>query len=160
MQPNNLGRRATALDFTPVGLWMSSCLCPDLADTGSTVAGNRDVYAFGIMLLELITGRKAVDTTRASGQMTLIEWANPLIQAGKTQELVDPRLNNMYNIHQLNKMVDVAGRCINLAQLPTMSEVLPILERKLVPIQSGTRGRVRFTIPRRRILLSYDAMIC
>ncbi|KAK9136154.1 hypothetical protein Syun_015484 [Stephania yunnanensis] len=49
-----------------------------------------DVFAFGVLLLELITGRRAVDSRRQS----LVMWAKPLLDANNMKELVDPRLGH------------------------------------------------------------------
>ncbi|CAM6089396.1 unnamed protein product [Calypogeia fissa] len=128
VQPNNVAQP----NSMPVGLGMSCFSAPKSAaetETGS-MTDNADIYAFGVMLLELVTGRKAVDTTGTRGPMTLIEWAQPLIQTGNAVELVDPCLENVYDVDQLNKVVNAAGRCISKdpAQRPTMSEVLHLLE--------------------------------
>ncbi|KAL4397116.1 hypothetical protein AHAS_Ahas01G0159700 [Arachis hypogaea] len=52
-----------------------------------------DVYAYGVLLLELITGRQALD----SSQKSLIMWAKPLIDAYNVKELVDPSLGEDYD---------------------------------------------------------------
>ncbi|MBA0800027.1 hypothetical protein Gohar_010496 [Gossypium harknessii] len=57
-----------------------------------------DVFAYGVLLLELITGRQAID----SSQQSLIMWAKPLIKENKIKELVDPSLGDGYELDQLN----------------------------------------------------------
>ncbi|CAM6095808.1 unnamed protein product [Calypogeia fissa] len=128
VQPNNVAQP----NYMPVGLGMSCFSAPKSAAETETdsMTDNPDIYAFGVMLLELVTGRKAAETTGTGGPMTFIEWAQPLIQAGNAAELVDPCLENVYDVDQLNKLVNAAGRCISKdpAQRPTMSEVLHLLE--------------------------------
>ena len=50
-------------------------LAPEYAETGQ-ITDKADVYAFGVCLLELITGRKAIDYTRSRNQISLIEWVS------------------------------------------------------------------------------------
>ncbi|GFZ21864.1 protein kinase superfamily protein [Actinidia rufa] len=60
-----------------------------------------DVYAYGVLLLELITGRLALDKS----QKSLVMWAKPLLAKNNASELVDPSLADTYNSEQLNRMV-------------------------------------------------------
>lgn len=48
-------------------------MAPEYASTGK-LTEKSDVYSFGVVLLELITGRKPVDTSQPSGQENLVEW--------------------------------------------------------------------------------------
>lgn len=50
-------------------------LAPEYAETGQ-ITDKADVYAFGVCLLELITGRKAIDYTRSRNQISLTEWVS------------------------------------------------------------------------------------
>ncbi|KAK8984663.1 hypothetical protein V6N11_008427 [Hibiscus sabdariffa] len=68
-----------------------------------------DVFAYGVLLLELITGRQAVN----SSQQSLVMWAKPLIKGNKIKELVDPSLGNGYDLEQMNRVIAVASSCIN-----------------------------------------------
>lgn len=129
-QQNNSVQQSNSVDSKTAGPGMSCFLASDRAETNS-VTDKADVYAFGVMVLELITGRKAVETMRARGPMTLVDWAAPFIEAGNTAELVDPRLQEVYDVHQLNALFGAAGRCISndTAHRPAMSEVLRLLEQ-------------------------------
>ncbi|XVE82004.1 hypothetical protein DITRI_Ditri15bG0112300 [Diplodiscus trichospermus] len=88
-----------------------------------------DVYAFGVLLLELITGRQAVD----SSQQSLVMWAKPLIRENKIEELVDPTLGNAYDSDQLNRVIATASICIHPTAVnrPQMSQVVDILKGDL-----------------------------
>ncbi|KAL2341193.1 hypothetical protein Fmac_009133 [Flemingia macrophylla] len=62
-----------------------------------------DVYAYGVLLLELITGRQALD----SSQKSLVMWAKPLLSANKIKELVDPVLEGAYDEEQMKLVLEI-----------------------------------------------------
>ncbi|KAM7473559.1 hypothetical protein LguiB_020802 [Lonicera macranthoides] len=81
-----------------------------------------DVFAFGVFLLEIISGRKPVDGSHQS----LHSWAKPILNQGNNEKLVDSRLEGLYDITQLNRLAFAASLCIRASSTwrPTMSEVL------------------------------------
>lgn len=113
-------------------------LAPEYAQSGE-VTEKADVYSFGVVLLELATGRKAVDIGRPKGQQCLTEWARPLLEDGALQQLLDPRLEGQYAEYELYCSLHAASLCIrkdpNLR--PRMSQVLRILEGDVVIDTSG-----------------------
>ncbi|KAL2928944.1 hypothetical protein RDABS01_034355 [Bienertia sinuspersici] len=84
-----------------------------------------DVFAFGILLLEIVTGRIPIDSSKQS----LLLWAMPLMECGKFSELVDARLEGVYDSEQLHKIVLTASCCVRhcSAWRPSMTEVLELL---------------------------------
>ncbi|XP_073145441.1 inactive protein kinase SELMODRAFT_444075-like [Henckelia pumila] len=104
-------------------------LAPEYAENG-IVSVRTDVYAFGIVLIQLISGRKAVDLTREDYQPSLRQWALSLIQKLALHELADPRLGESYNTHQLYHMARTAYLCLQTdpEMRPSMAEVLRLLE--------------------------------
>ncbi|XP_062195099.1 probable receptor-like serine/threonine-protein kinase At5g57670 [Phragmites australis] len=84
-----------------------------------------DIFAFGVLLLEIITGRRPIDCSKLS----LLQWAKPLLEAGQVTELADPNLGDDYDKDQLKRMVAVASRCIMRPVMwrPSMAEVLHFL---------------------------------
>ncbi|KAJ0090023.1 hypothetical protein Patl1_14250 [Pistacia atlantica] len=84
-----------------------------------------DVFAFGVFLLEIISGRKPVD----GSHLSLHSWAKPILNQGELDKLVDPRLQGTYDVTQLNKLAFAASLCIRASPTwrPTMSEVLKVM---------------------------------
>ncbi|XP_042492624.1 probable receptor-like serine/threonine-protein kinase At5g57670 [Macadamia integrifolia] len=81
-----------------------------------------DVFAFGVFLLEIISGRKPVDGSHHS----LLNWVKPILNDGVIEELVDPRLGGDYDATQLKRLAFAASLCIRTSASwrPTMTEVL------------------------------------
>ncbi|KAE8657985.1 putative receptor-like serine/threonine-protein kinase [Hibiscus syriacus] len=90
-----------------------------------TVDEKTDVFAFGVFLLEIISGRKPVDASHQS----LHCWAKPLLNREEMEKLVDPRLGGSFDISQLKRLTFAASLCIraSAAWRPTMTEVLEVL---------------------------------
>ncbi|XP_020530925.1 receptor-like cytosolic serine/threonine-protein kinase RBK1 isoform X2 [Amborella trichopoda] len=87
-----------------------------------------DVFAFGVLLLELITGRRAVDSCLQS----LVMWAKPLLDAKKMKELADPRLGDTYNTRQMGYIMFTASLCVHHLAIsrPRMNQVVRLLKGK------------------------------
>ncbi|XVF34273.1 hypothetical protein REPUB_Repub18cG0045300 [Reevesia pubescens] len=84
-----------------------------------------DVFAFGVLLLEIITGRRPVN----SSKQNLLLWAKPLMESGNITELVDPKLKGKYDEDQMHRSVLTACYCVRQSAVwrPSMSEVLELL---------------------------------
>lgn len=114
-------------------------LAPEYAQSGQ-ITEKADVYSFGVVLLELATGRKAVDLNRPKGQQCLTEWARPLLDDHATQDLMDPLLDGSYSNYEAYCMLHAASLCIRKDPhlRPRMSQVLRILEGDIVIDKSGS----------------------
>ncbi|KAG5391476.1 hypothetical protein IGI04_021439 [Brassica rapa subsp. trilocularis] len=107
-------------------------LAPEYAASGK-LTDKSDVFSFGVMLLELITGRRPVDL---SGDMedSLVDWARPFCmnaaQDGEYGELVDPFLENQYERYEMARIVACAAAAVRHSgrRRPKMSQIVRILE--------------------------------
>ncbi|XP_016514114.2 serine/threonine-protein kinase PBS1 [Nicotiana tabacum] len=85
---------------------------PEYAMTGQLTVKS-DVYSFGVVFLELITGRKAIDSTMPQGEQNLVAWARPLFNdRRKFAKLADPRLQGQFPMRGLYQALAVASMCI------------------------------------------------
>ncbi|CAI0474304.1 unnamed protein product [Linum tenue] len=103
-----------------------------------------DVFAFGVLLLEIITGRHAVDSNRQS----LAMWAKPLLEDNDVSTLVDPRLGNDFDPIEMKRAMVTAFLCIDHVSKmrPSMSRVVQFLNGEdlaidMVMISKTNSGR-------------------
>ncbi|XP_054787674.1 protein STRUBBELIG-RECEPTOR FAMILY 8 isoform X2 [Prosopis cineraria] len=91
-----------------------------------------DVYSFGVVMLELLTGRKPLDSSRARSEQSLVRWATPqLHDIDALAKMVDPTLNGMYPAKSLSRFADIIALCVQPEPefRPPMSEVVQALVR-------------------------------
>lgn len=89
------------------------------------------MYSFGVVLLELLTGRKSVDKSRPSREANLVEWARPhLKNPRKLGRVMDPRLEGQYSETGAQRAAALAYQCLSHRPKlrPTMSQVIEVLE--------------------------------
>jgi serine/threonine protein kinase len=91
-----------------------------------------DVYAYGVVLLELITGQNAIDHMRFE-EINLISWVKPRFKEIGVAGIVDPAMGEAYDPEILKVMTEVAlmSAASRKNDRPTMKEVLSLLEPHL-----------------------------
>ncbi|XP_073526250.1 uncharacterized protein [Phyllobates terribilis] len=91
------------------------------------VSDKVDVYSFGVVLLELLSGRKPIDSSK--GQESLVMWAKPMLQDGKLRGILDPKLRANVDGNQMQRMILAATLCLTRsARLrPNMTQILNLL---------------------------------
>ncbi|KAL9318825.1 hypothetical protein ACSQ67_015342 [Phaseolus vulgaris] len=103
---------------------------PEYAMTGHLLVKS-DVYSYGVVLLELLTGRKPVDMSQPTGQENLVTWARPILRdKDRLEELADPRLGGRYPKEDFVRVCTIAAACVapEASQRPTMGEVVQSLK--------------------------------
>ncbi|KAG4145409.1 hypothetical protein ERO13_D05G095600v2 [Gossypium hirsutum] len=102
---------------------------PEYVQTGRLTAKS-DVWSFGVVLYELITGRRALERNLPRSEQKLLEWVKPYISDSKKFHLIiDPRLEGQYCIKSAQKLASLANKCLmkNPKSRPKMSEVVEML---------------------------------
>jgi serine/threonine protein kinase len=85
-----------------------------------------DVYTFGVILLEILTGLKASDGKKNENMQSLHVWTKPFLSdQSKIREIIDPRLGNDYPVNAATQMGKLIKRCIKLdtRKRPSMQQV-------------------------------------
>ncbi|KAF7151130.1 hypothetical protein RHSIM_Rhsim02G0063900 [Rhododendron simsii] len=104
-----------------------------------------DVYAFGVVLLEVLCGRQPIDTRLEEEQISLIRWAQMYIKKGKIERIIDPSLNGEATPQSLKYFAELANKCLHTQpkERPTMAEVVESLDIALVSHER--KGRLQGT---------------
>ncbi|XP_042392963.1 probable serine/threonine-protein kinase At1g01540 isoform X1 [Zingiber officinale] len=108
---------------------LDSYVAPEYASTGMLNEKN-DVYSFGILLMEIICGRRPIDYNRPPSEVNIIEWIKIMVSSRKTDEVVDPKMPEKPSPRALKKTLLVALRCVDSdsQQRPTIGHVLHMLQ--------------------------------
>ncbi|KAF8407314.1 hypothetical protein HHK36_006441 [Tetracentron sinense] len=104
-------------------------LAPEYAMWGK-LSESCDVYSYGVLLLEIITGRKPLEKLPGGVKRSITEWAEPLIIEGRFKDLVDPKLMGDFNENQLEQAIKVASLCVqsDREKRTNMKEVVNLLK--------------------------------
>lgn len=107
-------------------------LAPEYAMWGKA-SESCDLYSFGILLMELVSGKKPTENMVPGERCSLADWAVRLVSEGKYDEIVDPKLQRNYNIAELKRVVHAAVACAHTSsgQRPTIHEVVQFLKGEM-----------------------------
>ncbi|KAL9458156.1 hypothetical protein AB3S75_007086 [Citrus x aurantiifolia] len=113
-------------------------VAPEYALTGHLTTKS-DVYSYGVVLLELLTGRVPIDVNKPSGEGVLVSWALPrLTDREKILEIMDPALEGQYSMKEVIQVAAIAAMCVQpeADYRPLMADVV----QSLVPLVKYNRS--------------------
>ncbi|OIW15759.1 hypothetical protein TanjilG_04294 [Lupinus angustifolius] len=85
---------------------------PEYAMTGQ-LTFKSDIYSFGVVLLELITGKKAINQTKSGKEQNLVAWSRPLFRDRKKfTQMIDPLLEGHFPVRGLYQALAIAAMCV------------------------------------------------
>ncbi|CAI9110561.1 OLC1v1010612C1 [Oldenlandia corymbosa var. corymbosa] len=98
------------------------------------LSAKSDVFSFGVVLLEIVTGREPLNINRPRNEWSLVEWAKPRIRNSRMDEIVDPNIKGGYHAEAMWRVVEVALACIEpySAYRPCMADIVRELEDALI----------------------------
>ncbi|CAI7799666.1 unnamed protein product [Closterium sp. NIES-53] len=102
---------------------------PEYVLTGHLTARS-DVWSYGVVLVELLTGRRALDESRPREEVFLVDWAKPyLAETRRLFRIMDPGFEGKYSAKASQKVAALALWCLakNQKQRPTMTQVVESL---------------------------------
>uniref|UniRef100_A0A7N0VMP7 non-specific serine/threonine protein kinase n=1 Tax=Kalanchoe fedtschenkoi TaxID=63787 RepID=A0A7N0VMP7_KALFE len=106
-------------------------IAPEYLSTGKS-SERTDVFGYGIMLLELVTGQRAIDFSRLEEEddVLLLDHVKKLEREKRLADIVDGNLHTNYNMEEVEMMIQVALLCTQASpeDRPAMSEVVRMLE--------------------------------
>ncbi|CAN1234476.1 Probable receptor-like protein kinase At1g11050 [Linum perenne] len=104
-------------------------LAPEYALYGQ-LTEKSDVYSFGIVVLEVMSGRKVIDTTSSSSYLLITDWAWMLVKSGKMEDIFDETIRDQGPIGVMERFVLVGMLCAHVlvAFRPTIADALKMLE--------------------------------
>ncbi|KAL6012718.1 hypothetical protein ACLOJK_003207 [Asimina triloba] len=93
-----------------------------------------DVFSFGVVLLEIISGREPLNIHRPRNEWSLLEWAKSLFNQGRSEEIVDPNIKGGYTGEAMWRVMEVALGCIEpfSTHRPFMADIIRELEDALI----------------------------
>ncbi|XP_021774263.1 probable serine/threonine-protein kinase PBL21 isoform X1 [Chenopodium quinoa] len=120
---------------------------PEYAMSGKLTIRS-DIYSFGVVLLEIITGRKAIDPSRGRAEQNLVEWALRIFKdRTKFYKLADPALRGQYPVRCFHQAIAIIAICLQEMPLhrPFIKDVLVALEylatQPYIPAAAGSAER-------------------
>ncbi|KAK9067182.1 hypothetical protein SSX86_014507 [Deinandra increscens subsp. villosa] len=103
-----------------------------------------DVFAFGVVLFELLCRRPALDNSLDDDECSLVKWAHECIEKGKLYEIIDVNIKSKISRKCLKVFVEIADRCLSSEskKRPTMAEIVVTLELCMT-LQNKFNSRVK-----------------
>ncbi|KAJ4714862.1 Protein kinase family protein [Melia azedarach] len=116
-------------------------VAPEYASTGM-LNERSDIYSFGILIMEVLSGRNPVDYGRPPEEVNLIDWLKKMVSNRNPEGVLDPKLPEKPSSRSLKRVLLVALRCVdpNAQKRPKMGHVVHMLEAQESPSKDDRRA--------------------
>ncbi|PHT97462.1 hypothetical protein BC332_33617 [Capsicum chinense] len=122
----------------------------------SKLSTKNDVFSFGVLLLEIMSSRKAIDVSKSP--VSIVDWATKLIEEGRALEICDKRMHvPWYMEATIKNMLSIATRCVSPKKIsrPSIEEVVMEMENVIIepirfPLWNILRGLTLLRRKRKR----------
>ncbi|KDP31947.1 hypothetical protein JCGZ_12408 [Jatropha curcas] len=116
-------------------------VAPEYASTGM-LNERSDVYSFGMLVMEIISGRNPVDYSRPSEEVHLVDWLKKMVSDRNPEGVLDPKLPEKPSSRALKRALLVALRCVdpNAQKRPKMGHIIHMLEADEFPLRDDRKG--------------------
>ncbi|KAK1363376.1 LRR receptor-like serine/threonine-protein kinase FEI 2 [Heracleum sosnowskyi] len=107
-------------------------LAPEYLQSGMATEKS-DIYSFGVLLLELVTGKRPTDPAFVKHGLNVVGWMNTLVRENRMIDMVDKRCKDT-DIETVEAILEIAARCTdaNPDKRPQMQRVLQLLEQEVM----------------------------
>ena len=115
---------------------------PEYVETGH-LASQSDIWSFGVVLYEILTGRRTVDRNRPAAEQKLLYWVKQFpADSGRFSMIIDPRLRNEYSIKAAKQIAKLADSCLNKnpKERPAMTQVVASLKQIIQDLEGGNNS--------------------
>ncbi|KAG8382456.1 hypothetical protein BUALT_Bualt05G0079100 [Buddleja alternifolia] len=115
---------------------------PEYVETGHLTVKS-DIWSFGVVLYEILTGRRTLERNLPSAEQKLLEWVKQFPADSKRfSMIIDQRLQNQYSLSAARRIAKLADSCLNKnpKDRPAMTQVVEILKQAMEESQ-GTSSQ-------------------
>lgn len=132
---------------------------PEYVKTGHLTI-HSDIWTFGVVLYEVLTGKRAVDRNRPANEQKLLDWVKEFpVDSRKFTMIIDQRIRNQCSLSSARKVAKLAEMCLdkNPKDRPTMGLIVSVLKDAIRDCEgasssgganAGSSSRVKARNPR------------